>query len=166
MCRQRDWRERGQPSTHRQQFRASHDQGRVPEGVPGQGSEIGVQGNQHPGIFEHPTVAGFQVALAGQPFGEHHAVVVQFDMKISESGGRRHLSNACAVDEIFHRDQHIIGKDSVIGGQKQVAPWHAVAERTAAHAHGQHIARPGVACWVDLPTANPAHGLWPKLVTG
>ena len=76
-------------------------------------------------VAEGGAVAGVEVALAGQPFGQQHGVRGQLDVNVGNLG-RQHRYRS-AVDEMAHRHQRAAGKHRMVGGEEQRAMRRAVS---------------------------------------
>ncbi len=133
-----------------------HDQRRTPQRLAPGTAEVRVQPRDHTAVLERGAVAGLEIGFRRQTLRAQHAVLRQFHV---EPGHRRRgdLCDAAAVDQILHRDQHIVDEHRVIRRQIQVTGRQSRAERARRHPHRPHRARIGVARAIDPAAADPDH---------
>lgn len=100
-------------------------------------------------------VAGVQIALRRQPFGEDHCVGVQLNMII---GDLRHmlLTDRRAVHQMAHRDQNAISEYRVVGREQKIAGRLRIAECPRTNANRQHLLGASMTGDLDAAMADPA----------
>jgi hypothetical protein len=64
--------------------------------------------------FEGMGVAGIEVALDRQTLRQDDRMAIQPDMDIGDGGGHD-LADGGAVDQVLHRDEHVIHEDGMVG---------------------------------------------------
>ena len=87
-------------------------------------------------IGECAAVAGVEIALRGELFGEQQPVRWQFDVPVGGAPDR-FLRDRGAVDQIADRDQAPLGEDGMVGREQQVAPRPGRTKAPAAMRTGQ-----------------------------
>jgi hypothetical protein len=114
---------------------------------------IGLWATRRP--FGRCSLASVQVVLNGQAFGQQHVLRVCLDTPIGD-GREALLSDAAAVHQRSHRDQHTIGEDCKTGTQPQITSWQTGPDCISQQADRVHSCGIGVSSAVRLATAQPS----------
>ncbi len=128
----------------------------------GEGSEIRIEGREHPAIGEAAAIAGIEIALHRQPLGEQDVMPGQLDMEIKRPR-RVLLEDRCPVEEALHRHQEVAvcrprpgGEgDGVVRREAEIAARDAGGESAGEDADRLHQLGPEMAAAIDAALANP-----------
>ncbi len=66
-------------------------------------------------VFKGAAIAGIEIGFAGQTFGQHDIMAIQFEMEIAHAVRRVGRGDGGAIDQMLGWDQHPFEIETVIG---------------------------------------------------